>query len=272
MKERVSIESADGIADVRLIRADKMNALDDRMFDALIEAGTRLAGDPSVRCAVLSGEGRAFCAGIDLERLGAKAAEPGATPVSSPAYRLSPRTHGITNRAQQAAWVWRELPVPVIAAVHGVAFGGGFQVMLGADMRYIAPDTRLSVMEVKWGLIPDMAGTVLMRELARADVIRDLTYTGRVFSGEEALALGFATRVCADPRAAAFETAREIASRSPSAVEAAKRVYNKIGSLSVAEAMLQESVEQDALKGGANQAEAVAAGRERRAPRFVNAR
>lgn len=272
MNERVSIEIRDHVADVRMIRADKMNALDDRMFDALVEAGARLAADPSVRCVVLSGEGRAFCAGIDLGRLGAKAAEPGATPVSSPSYKLAPRTHGLTNRAQQAAWVWHELPVPVIAAVHGVAFGGGFQVMLGADMRYIAPDAKLSVMEVKWGLIPDMAGTVLMRELARGDVIRELTYTGRVFSGEEALALGFATRTCADPRAAAFETAREIAGRSPSAVEAAKRVYNKLPSLTVAEALLQESVEQDALKGQHNQAESVAAGRDKRAPVFVNAR
>ncbi|MBL8382378.1 MAG: crotonase/enoyl-CoA hydratase family protein [Burkholderiales bacterium] len=272
MKDRVSIEISGGVADVRLVRADKMNALDDRMFDALVEAGTALAADASLRCVVLSGEGRAFCAGIDLGRLGAKDAAASASALADPGYRLAPRTHGIANRPQKAAWVWRELPVPVIAAVHGVAFGGGFQVMLGADMRYVAPDTRLSVMEVKWGLVPDMAGTVLMRELARADVIRELTYTGRIFSGEEALAYGFATRVCADPRAAAFETAREIAAKSPSAIEAAKRIYNRIGALSEAEALLQESVEQDAIKGGHNQVESVASQRDRRPARFVDAR
>jgi enoyl-CoA hydratase/carnithine racemase len=273
MKERVAIEIRDGIADVRLIRADKMNALDDRMFDALIEAGAILAANPAVRCVVLSGEGRAFCAGIDLGRLGAKpASDDGTPPVTAPAYRLTPRTHGLTNRAQQAAWAWHELPVPVIAAVHGVAFGGGFQIMLGADMRYIAPATKLSIMEVKWGLVPDMAGTVLMRELARADIIRELTYTGRIFSGLEAHAYGFATRVCDEPHAEAMATAREIAAQSPSAVEAAKRIYNRGPSLNVAEALLLESTEQDAIKGGANQFEAVTAGREKRTARFVNAR
>ena len=273
MKERVSIEIKDGIADVRMIRTDKMNAVDDRMFDALIEAGSQLAADPAVRCVVLSGEGRAFCAGIDLGRLGAKPVDgSAAAPAAAAASRLTPRTHGLTNRPQQAAWVWHELPAPVIAAVHGVAFGAGFQIMLGADMRYIAPTTKLSIMEVKWGLVPDMAGTVLMRELARADVIRELTYTGRVFSGVEAQSYGFATRVCDDPHAEAMATAREIAARSPSAVEAAKRIYKRAPSLGVAEALLLESTEQDALKAGVNQVEAVAAGREQRAPRFVSAR
>jgi enoyl-CoA hydratase/carnithine racemase len=273
MKDRVSITITDGVADVRMIRSDKMNALDDAMFDALVEAGGQLKNDPSVRCVVLSGEGRAFCAGIDLGRLGAVAnLGPDGKPLPKPTYTLAPRTHGIANRPQQAAWGWHEMPVPVIAAVHGVAFGGGFQIMLGADMRYIAPDARLSIMEVKWGLVPDMAGTVLMRELARADVIRELTYTGRIFSGEEALAYGFATRVCSDPRTAAMETAREIASKSPSAIEAAKRIYNRIGSLSVEEAMLQESLEQDGIKGGHNQVESIASQREQRPGRFVNAR
>ena len=108
---------------------------------------------------------------------------------------LTTRTHGIANRPQQCAWLWRALPVPVIAAVHGVALGGGFQIMLGADMRYATADTRFSVMEIKWGLVPDLAGTQLMRHLAREDVVRELTYTGRVFNGEEAQQLGFVTRV-----------------------------------------------------------------------------
>ena len=178
------------------------------------------------------------------------------------------RTHGISNAAQQVAMVWREVPVPVIAAVHGVAFGGGLQVALGADIRIVAPDTRLSVMEIKWGLVPDMAGMVLMRELARGDVVRELTFTGRIFSGEEALRLGFATRVSADPLAEALQMAHEIAGKSPDAIRAGKRLLNASLSQSAAELLLAESVEQKALIGSPNQVEAVKANLDRRAPRF----
>jgi enoyl-CoA hydratase/carnithine racemase len=178
------------------------------------------------------------------------------------------RTHGISNAAQQVAMVWREVPVPVIAAVHGVAFGGGLQVALGADIRIVAPDTKLSVMEIKWGLVPDMAGMVLMRELARSDVVREFTFTGRIFSGEEALRIGFATRVAADPLAEALQMAHEIAGKSPDAIRAGKRLLNASASHSAAEMLLAESVEQKALIGSPNQAEAVKANIERRAPRF----
>jgi enoyl-CoA hydratase/carnithine racemase len=166
--------------------------------------------------------------------------------------------------------VWRDVPVPVIAAVHGVAFGGGLQVALGADIRIVAPDTRLSVMEIKWGLVPDMAGMVLMRELARDDVVRELTYTGRIFSGEEALRIGFATRVSADPLAEALQMAHDIAQKSPDAVRAGKRLLNGSASMSAAELLLAKSVEQKALIGSANQAEAVKANMERRAPLFAD--
>lgn len=267
MHDRITINAERGVADVRLVRADKMNALDDRMFSALIEAGAALARDPSVRCVVLSGEGRAFCAGIDMAELASLAGVDG-----SPAKPLSPRTHGVANRPQQAVLTWRDLPVPVIAAVHGVAFGGGFQVMLGADLRYAAPDTRFSIMETKWGLVPDMAGTVLMPRLARDDVIRELTYTARVFSAQEALAHGFVTRVCDDPRAAAFETAREIAARSPSAIEAAKRLLNAAPGLPLSDALALESAEQDGIVGGFNQAEAVRSQHEKRPASFRPAR
>jgi enoyl-CoA hydratase/carnithine racemase len=183
---------------------------------------------------------------------------------------LQVRTHGIANAAQQVAMVWREVPVPVIAAVHGVAFGGGLQVALGADIRIVAPDTRLSVMEIKWGLVPDMAGMVLMRELARDDVVRELTYTGRIFSGEEALRIGFATRLSADPLAEALQMAHDIAQKSPDAIRAGKRLLNGSASMSAAELLLAESVEQKALIGSANQAEAVMANMERRAARFTD--
>ncbi len=271
MEERVKTTIMEGVADVRLVRGDKMNALDDAMFMALIETGDRLKQDKSVRAVVISGEGRAFCAGLDMSNFGRMASGDGAKrSESSVTGRLGQRTHGEANRAQYAALVWRQVPVPVIAAVHGVAFGGGFQVALGADMRYVAPGTRMSVMEIKWGLVPDMAGMELMRHLAREDVIRELTYTGRIFEAEEALAYGFATKLCADPYADALKTAREIADKSPTAIRAAKRILNSATAATSAEILLAESVEQDKLIGGAHQKEAIMANLEKRRPKFAD--
>ncbi|MEP0070136.1 crotonase/enoyl-CoA hydratase family protein [Pyruvatibacter sp.] len=273
MSDRISVSIDNGVADVRLTRADKMNALDDAMFEALIIRGQELAANPDVRCIVISGEGRAFCAGLDMGNFGKMAdAKPQEAAPTGGAGRLEQRTHGISNRPQYAVRVWREMPVPVIAAVHGVAFGGGFQVILGADMRYVAPDTKLSIMEIRWGLVPDMAGTQIMRHLAREDIVRELTYTGRVFSGEEALEYGFATRVEADPLAAALATAREIASKSPSAIEASKRLLSAAVYAGEEEGLVLESVEQDALIGSANQIEAVLSQLEKREANYAPAR
>src|SRR6201990_292512 len=171
MEDRVSISIADGIADVRLVRADKMNALDQVMFEALVAATERLSKEKGVRVVVLSGEGRAFCAGLDMGRFAAMK-ESGGNGIPGGENRdLTKRTHGQANFPQQAVWGWRQLPVPVIAAVHGVAFGGGFQLALGADMRFLAADTRMSIMEIKWGLIPDMAGTAILARLLGHDVL-----------------------------------------------------------------------------------------------------
>src|SRR5204863_993386 len=189
-----------------------------------------------LRCVVLAGEGKAFCAGLDMgsfAAMGDKGAQGGEEKVPG-ARDLAKRTHGIANRPQQCAWQWRTLPVPVIAAVHGVAFGGGFQIMLGADLRYATADARFSVMEIKWGLVPDLAGTQLMRHLAREDVVRELTYTGRVFDGAEAQQMGFVTRVVDDPRAAALEIAKEIAAKSPDAIRADKRLLNAVVAIEAA--------------------------------------
>jgi enoyl-CoA hydratase/carnithine racemase len=260
---------ADGVVELQLSRDDKMNALDPAMFDALIAAGEALRHDKAARAVVISGRGKAFCAGLDMasfERMQQGAA--GVLGEGAAGTDLLARTHGIANAAQQVAMVWREVPVPVIAAVHGVAFGGGLQVALGADIRVVAPDTKLSVMEIKWGLVPDMAGMVLMRELARADVVRELTFTGRIFSGEEALRIGFATRLSADPLADALQMAHEIAGKSPDAIRAGKRLLNASAHQSAADLLMAESVEQQALIGSANQVEAVKANIERRAPRF----
>jgi len=264
--DRVLIEISGGVADVRLNRPDKLNALDGAMFEAIIAAGERLRREPGLRAVVLSGAGRGFCAGLDRATFASLAAGRADSAVSD----LITRTHGGANAPQQAALVWREIPVPVIAAIHGVALGGGFQIALGADVRYVAPDARLSVLEVKWGLVPDMAGIALMRELARADVIRELTFTGRMFSGAEALTYGFATAVHADPLAGARETAREIAERSPDAVRAIKRLLNRATDDDAAALLLAESREQAALIGSANQVEAARAGVEGRAANFVD--
>jgi enoyl-CoA hydratase/carnithine racemase len=265
MKDRVSIDFKDGIADVRLIRADKMNALDNAMFEGIIEAGDTLRAMKGLRCVVLSGEGRAFCAGLDMASFAAMKAQGDGNSVVRD---LPKRTHGIANRPQQCAWQWRTLPVPVIAAVHGVAFGGGFQIMLGADMRYATADARFSIMEIKWGLVPDLAGTQLMRHLARDDVVRELTYTGRVFDGTEAEKIGFVTRLVADPRAAALETAKEIASKSPDAIRATKRLLNDAAAVDAAAGLMQESVEQQKLIGSPNQIEAVMSNLQKRAATY----
>lgn len=267
MAERVSITVSEGVADVRLVRGDKMNALDAAMFEALVAATERLAREAGIRAVVLSGEGRAFCAGLDMARF---AAMGDAGSAAVPGERgLAVRSHGQANFAQQAVWGWRQLPVPVIAAVHGVAFGGGFQLALGADMRFVAPDARMSIMEIKWGLVPDMAGTPILASLMRDDILRELTYTGRIFSAQEALSYGLATRVCDDPRAAALGLAREIAEKSPHAIRAAKRLLNNLA-VDPGPALLAESVEQQQLIGSPNQTEAVRANLEKRSPRFAD--
>jgi enoyl-CoA hydratase/carnithine racemase len=264
--ERVKIDVAAGVAEITLNRPDKLNALDPAMFEAIIAAGEKLSHMPGLRAVVLSGAGKGFCAGLDMGTFAAIAAGGGGpTPAD-----LAKRTHGIANDFQQAAYVWRALSVPVIVAIHGVALGGGFQIALGADIRYVAPDARLSIMEIKWGLVPDMAGIALMRELARSDVIRELGLTGRVFSGAEALAYGFATSLHADPLAAARATAKEIAARSPDAVRALKRLLNMASDADTAAILLAESAELAALIGSPNQTEAARAGVEGRAGRFAD--
>ncbi len=248
-----------GVADVRLNRPEKMNALDGAMFVTLAETGDALAADPSVRAVVVSGEGRAFSAGLDMSLFGG-----GGTGVN-----LFERFAGSpANRAQRAAWIWQEVPVPVIAAVHGVAYGGGLQVALGADIRIVAPDARLSVMEIKWGLIPDVAGTQTLRRLVGLDVAKELVFTGRVVSGAQAAELGLATQVSETPREVALALAREIASKSPDAIRAGKRLLNAAGLVGVEEGLRLEEELQSGLLGSANQMEAVRANLEKRDPAF----
>lgn len=257
--KRVEITIENHVAVVTLSRPDKMNALDPAMFNAIIEAGETLAKDASVRAVVLTGAGKAFCAGLDLGSLSPQGV--GSTP-------LADRTHGVANMWQKAAWTWRELPVPVIAAVHGVAFGGGLQIMSGADIKYITASTKLSIMEVKWGIIPDMAGTQLWRHNVREDIIRELTYTHRVFSGEEAVKYGFATHVSENPLEDAMKLATTIASKSPSAIVKAKEMLNDAVYLNVEDGLMSESNLQQEIIGKKNQMEAVFSGMQKRAGNY----
>jgi enoyl-CoA hydratase/carnithine racemase len=258
MTQRVTIAVRDGIADVRLNRPDKMNALDPAMFDGIVAAIERLAQMRDVRCIVLSGEGRGFCAGLDMATM----AGPGA------GADLALRDWGIANKAQQVAWGWRMLPQPVIAAVHGVAFGGGFQIMSGADIRIAHPQVRFAIREVHWGLVPDMAGVALWRTLARDDVLRELTYTAREFDGVEAERLGFVTRLSDDPLGEAMALARTIAARSPDAVRGAKRLYNLAADADAAAVLEAETAEQMRVIRTPDQIEQVRANMEKRTAVF----
>ena len=259
--ERVSIELGDdGIAQVRLTRPDKMNALDPEMFDRIIAAGMALETMKGLRAVVLSGEGKSFCAGLDTSTLGGQPAE-GAPP-------LSDRTYGDSNKFQQVATQWRKLPVPVVCAIHGVCFGGGMQIASGADIRVAAPDARMAIMELKWGLVPDMGGYSLWRGLVRDDMLRELIYTNRQFTGEEALEYGLATFVDNDPHARATQIAATIAARNPHAIRAAKRLSNAMHEHGNDRLLIEESREQDAIMRTENQIEAVMAGMAKRAPAF----
>lgn len=269
MKDRVSITMLeDGIADVRLIRTDKMNALDPAMFAGIAEAIGVLKETKGLRVVVLSGEGRAFCAGLDLSSLASAPSDGKKQGEGSVTGNLGQRSHGIANLAQYVAWGWRELPVPVIAAAHGVAFGGGFQILSGADIRFIHPDTRCAIMEMKWGLVPDMAGFPLWRGNVRDDIIRELTYTNREFKGTEAHALGFATHVSETPLEDAMKLARIIANKHPAAMRGAKVLCNAMADGTNAELLALESSEQVKVIRTPNQMEAVAAEMQKRKPVF----
>ena len=271
MSDRVTITIDGGVADVRMNRPEKMNALDGAQFAAIVEAGESLKTTSGVRAVVLSGEGRAFCAGLDFGSFQQMAGGGGDRPpreernVSEGIADLNGR---ITHTGQQAAWVWQELEVPVIAAVHGVALGGGAQIALGADIRIFAPDVKFSILEIRWGLVPDMIGTYMLPRLVGVERAKELTFTGRMIDGDEAVRIGLATRTADDPRAAALELAQEIASKSPTAVKGGKMLLNRSLDATPADQFDLERRTIGSLIGSPNQVEAVMAYFEKRDPTF----
>ena len=261
--DRVAVSLSDHIAQVEMIREDKLNALDPAMFDALIEAADWLREQNEARVAVLSGRGRMFCAGLDFMSFSAMADDGDTAPTD-----LEPRTHGLCNKPQYAGYAWHEAPVPVIAAIQGGALGGGLQIALGADIRIAAPDAKIAIAETQWGLVPDMSGCARVRRLVRDDVLRQLTYTAERIDGSQAKSVGLVTDIHPDPKARALEIAAQIAGRSPSAIRASKTLLNTLDDGSAGEILAAESRLQESVMGGANQVEAVMANLEKRAPVF----
>ncbi len=257
---RVSVEYKDHIARVTLTRGNKMNALDEAMVQAIIAAGQEVAASDA-RAVVLSGEGRSFCAGLDFASFAAMGR-------IDPEEWLMTRSHGDTNTMQEIAMCWRRVPVPVIAVLQGAVYGGGLQLALGADIRIAAQDAKLALMEMKWGLVPDLGGMALLPALVRSDVLRQMTYTGLPVSAAQALGWGLVTSVSDDPMAEALALAEEIAGKSPAAIRAAKRLIDVAESNPRAEVLLAESRESANLIGKPEQLEAIAAQMQGRRPNF----
>ncbi|GAB2973202.1 crotonase/enoyl-CoA hydratase family protein [Nocardioides montaniterrae] len=240
----VTCEIADGIAHVRLSRPDKMNALTMRTLEELVATTHRLRKDRTLRAVVVSGEGEAFCAGLDF-----------ATVLRDPKLILKgfvPRPWRGTNTFQEAPWGFRRIPVPVIAAVHGHCLGGGLQIALAADFRIATPDSRWSVLEGKWGLIPDMSGIASLKELVGIDQAKLLTMTAETFDGTRAKELGLVTELSNDPIASAFALAEQLATRSPDALAAAKRLFNDTWTSGLRHTFFRERIEQAFLLVAAN--------------------
>lgn len=261
----VTLSVADHVADVRLNRPKKYNALSPDMFKAITAMGEELAGRGDIRAVVFSGEGPGFCSGLDMGSFQGMAS-PKTQNTSNVSGGL--RGAGIANTAQAPAYVWKAVPVPVIAALHGVVYGGGLQIALGADIRLAAADTRFSIMEIKWGLIPDMTLTQTVRDLLPLDVAKELMFTGRIFNAEEADRLGIVTRVVDNPHAAAMAMAQEIASKSPDAIRAGKRLLESAWRDSPEAGLALEEKLQLELIGSGNQVEAILANFEKRPPNF----
>jgi enoyl-CoA hydratase/carnithine racemase len=270
MADRILIERDAGVVHVQMNRPEKKNAIDSKMFDGLRDTARELAADPSVRAVVLSGAGDCFSAGLDMSNFSEMAGGELNADREDVKAAAANRSPGGANAAQQIAWLWHELPTPVIAAVQGAAYGGGIHIALGADIRFVAPDARIAFVEITWGLVPDLSGTQALRRLVGLDVAKKLILGGEPISGERAVALGLGTELSERPLEDALAFAHVLAQRSPEAVRAAKKLLNESGLVGVAEGLANEFEASAKLMGGTNQIEAVMAKLEKRAPRFSN--
>jgi enoyl-CoA hydratase/carnithine racemase len=258
--DRVQIDVTDGVADVRMVRADKHNALDWPMFLALDAATDELAARDDVRCVVLSGEGPSFCSGLDFPSF--MAGDVGVDEM------IADVPGEVANVAQRVAYDWQRLPMPVIAAVHGNCLGGGAQIALGTDIRVAARELKLCVMEIRYGLIPDMGISQALPTLVPLDIAKELVFTGRTVGAEEALELGLVTRLSDDPLAEARELAAEIAAKSPHAIRSGKRLLNECYTARSEDALKLEAELQRALIGSPNQIAAVTAAMTKESAQF----
>ncbi|KUP94710.1 crotonase/enoyl-CoA hydratase family protein [Tritonibacter horizontis] len=258
---RVTVALRDHVAHVTLNRPDKMNAVDNAMIRAIIAAGKEVARSDA-RAVVLSGAGKSFCAGLDVMSFAAMGQ------MTDKAWIME-RTEGVSNDFQAVAMIWHQLEIPVIAALQGAVYGAGLQIALGADIRIAAPDARLAVMEMKWGLVPDMGGMALLPRLLRSDVLRQMTYTATPVAASQAADWGLVTTISDDPVAQAQDLAAQIAGKGPNAIRAAKRLiaYAESGAPQ-SEVLLRESAEQAALIGEPEQMEVVMANLQKRPPVF----
>jgi enoyl-CoA hydratase/carnithine racemase len=269
INDRIEFSVENHVAHVKLSRADKMNALDQKMFDAIPMVGQQIRNDPSIRVVVVSGDGGNFCAGLDKSNFSSMLENKGISlDNDQPAVTLADRTHGIANTPQHAVWMWRELPMPVIAAIDGFCLGGGLQIALGADFRYAKANSKFSILEMRWGIVPDMSSTQIMRHMIRDDVIRELTYTAKIFDAKQAKEWGFITDIVDDPLDHAMSVAKQIAYKNPDAIRAAKKIIDASYYQSAGQGLLMESVEQDKIMGTPNQIEAVMAELQKRKPEF----
>jgi enoyl-CoA hydratase/carnithine racemase len=268
--DRVTLSVVNGIADIRLNRADKRNALDSEMFSSLATMGAHIKTLTKVRVVVLSGQGASFCAGLDFASFHVMAAGGSATGFKKDGqFNAGALTDGgLTHLAQQICWVWQQIPVPVIAAIHGHALGGGIQLALGSDIRFVHPDTQMSVREIYWGIIPDMTGTLTLSRLVRPDIAKELVFTGKIIDGREAYRIGLATHLSDNPLDDAMALASEIAARNPHAVRGAKHLLNLQANAGAAEQFAAEREVIFSLMGSDNQKEAVAAHFEKRDPKY----
>jgi enoyl-CoA hydratase/carnithine racemase len=261
--ERVTVEASGGVADVRMTRADKHNALDAAMFRALDAALHELRGTNGLRAVVLSGDGPSFCSGLDFPSFMQEGID-----ISDALF--AHRDGDAANLAQRITYDWQRLEVPVVAALHGNCIGGGAQLALGADIRIAAPDVRISILEIKYGLIPDMGFSQTLPHLVGLDVAKELIFTGRMVEGPEALRIGLVTRLDDDPRAAALELAGEIAGRSPDAIRRGKRLLNEAAWAHSEEALALEEAMQRELLGSPNQVAAVQAALSKQPAEFAD--